>query len=34
MWLDLLLMLLAVSPLAPMNRFEWQDSESAVCREC
>lgn len=34
MWLDLLMIFLAISPLTPLNRLQWQNSGSTVCREC
>ncbi len=33
MWLDLLLILLAVSPLMPLSRFRWEKPQSAADRE-
>jgi len=33
MWLDLLLILVAVSPLMPLTRFRWQNTGSTSDRE-
>ena len=32
MWLDLLLIFLAISPLTPLNRLQWQNSGSTAYR--